>query len=197
MLDVQPLEFVSNDVARDICRTADAVSAAVVLIGAHRPLLLEGTLGGTVGQVVTQAKGAVGVFVDRGLRRIENVMVASFGDVEQTKQLVGRLAKAPGVRLTVMGTKIDLTGQASGGEGIRTLTVAPELLAEVTVQEAGRGYDLVVVSVNGELSAFDDSCQRIVANSSASVLVFHHSPLSQVADEPVAHLGQNFAQSMS
>jgi Kef-type K+ transport system membrane component KefB len=192
-LDVQPMEFVSSDVGRDICRTAEAVSASVVLVGAHRPLLLEGRFGGTVGQVVAQAKSTVGVFVDRGLKQVEQVLVASFGEGNgaQTTQLVRRLEQTPGVSLTLLSAQ----GAADeNGVCVRRLTAAPDVMAEVTLQEAARGYDLVVVSVDGELSTFDDACQRIVADSPASILVYHRVSVDQTAEEPVAHSSQSLLQ---
>lgn len=196
-LDVQPLEFVSSDVGRDICRTAEAVSASVVLVGAHRPLLLEGTFGGTVGQLLEQTKSAVGVFVDRGLERVEKVLVASLGDdtAGHTTQLVRRLGQTPDVKLTVLRAKSGSSPEESSVARVRTVTAAPESMAEVTLQEAARGYDLVVVSADGAASAFDYECQRIITDSPASILVFHHVRASKAVEASLGQLSPSLVRS--
>lgn len=103
MLDVRPLSFVSAHPAVDIRRTAEAKQASVVLLGAHRPLLLEGRLSGTVSDVVTDTRCPVAVLVDRGLSRVERVLVAYAGGPEDLAalELARRISRAPGTQLTL------------------------------------------------------------------------------------------------
>lgn len=199
MLDVQPLEFVSSDVGRDICRTAEAVSASVVLVGAHRPLLLEGTFGGTVGQVVAQAKSAVGVFVDRGLKRVEKVLVVCLDEhvAAPATQLIQSFERTPGSTLTVLTSKSAVFENKAAFRSARVVVATRELMAEVALQQASRGCDLIVVSLTGELSSFEEVCQRLVADAPASVLVLHHVPAVEPVQIPLGRLEQNLVRSPS
>jgi Kef-type K+ transport system membrane component KefB len=103
MLDVRPLGFVSAEPAVDIRRTAEAKQASLVLLGAHKPLLLEGRLSGTVSDVVAESHCPVGVLVDRGLRKVARVLVAYAGGPEDLAalELARRIARAPGTSLTL------------------------------------------------------------------------------------------------
>jgi Kef-type K+ transport system membrane component KefB/nucleotide-binding universal stress UspA family protein len=102
-LDVRPLAFVSAEPALDIGRTAEAKQASLVLLGAHRPLLLEGRLSGTVSEVVAGSSCPVGVLADRGLSKIERVLVAYAGGPEDLAalELARRIGGAAGSELTL------------------------------------------------------------------------------------------------
>lgn len=102
-LDVRPLSFVSSDFAADICRTAQAKQAAFLLLGAHKPLLLEGRLSGAVSEVVARSNCPVGVLVNRGLERIRRVLVAYAGGPEDLAalELARRIGRAAGTSLTL------------------------------------------------------------------------------------------------
>jgi Kef-type K+ transport system membrane component KefB/nucleotide-binding universal stress UspA family protein len=103
MLDVRALGFVSAEPAVDIRRTAEAKQASLVLLGARKPLLLEGRLSGTVRDVVVESHCPVGVLVDRNLRRVQRVLVAYAGGPEDAAalELARRIAQAPGTQLTI------------------------------------------------------------------------------------------------
>lgn len=190
-LDVQSLEYVSSDVGKDICRTAEAVQASIVLVGAHKPLLLEGNFGGIVRQVVEGAKSAVGVFVDRGLTQIARVLLVSpaGSDIARVTPLVHRLAQRPGVELTHVHSDVTsaraITADTLDGDSpprVQTIYADPALVVEVTIQEAQRAYDLVVVFTTADAPNLESVCQRIVADAVTSVLVFHHPAQRQTAD---------------
>lgn len=103
MLNVRPLTFVSAEPAVDICRTAEAKQASLILMGAHKPILLEGRLRGTVSDVVSESPCPVAVLVNRGLEKVERVLVAYAGGPEDLGALAvaRRLGRAPGVALTL------------------------------------------------------------------------------------------------
>ena len=103
MLDISPLGFVSTDLAADICRTAEAKQASFLLLGAHKPLLLEGRLSGTVSEVVARSSCPVGVLVNRGLDKVARVLVAYAGGPEDLAalELARRIGRAPGTSLTL------------------------------------------------------------------------------------------------
>ena len=104
MLEVRPLSFVSAEPAEDIRRAAEAKQASVLLLGAHKPLLMEGSLGGMVSAVAAESYCPVGVLIDRGLRSVNKVLVAYAGGPEDlvALELARRISRAPGVEFTLL-----------------------------------------------------------------------------------------------
>lgn len=190
-LDVQPLEYVSSDVGKDICRTAEAVQASIVLVGAHKPLLLEGNFGGIVREVIEHAKSSVGVFVDKGLTKVARVLLVSptGSDIVGNTSVIRRLAQRSECEFAHIHTDA-ASGRAVTSEGsdgpllsrVQAIYADPTLVEEVTVQEAQRNYDLVVIFMTSETANLETVCQRIAAESAASVLVFHHVAQRHGAD---------------
>lgn len=72
-LRVHPLSFVADDPARDIVRVAEANQASLVLLGVHRPILVEGQLGGVVRRVLADCPVDVAVLVDNGIDELRAV----------------------------------------------------------------------------------------------------------------------------
>lgn len=117
MLEVRPLAFVSAEPAADICRTAEAKQASLVLLGSHKPLLLEGRLSGIVGDVVSSSPCPVGVLFDRGLKKISRVLVAYAGGPEDLAALTlaRRIARTPGTKLTLLHVVPPPNSERPGG----------------------------------------------------------------------------------
>jgi Kef-type K+ transport system membrane component KefB/nucleotide-binding universal stress UspA family protein len=206
MVDVRPLSFVSSEPAADICRTAEAVRAQLVLLGAHKPLLLEGTLGGTVRDVIRNAATPVGVLVDRGLRQVKRVLVAYLGGVEDrlALQLAKRVVAAPGTQLTLLHvvtpgaavlpgkgrTQIDEVFPERDVEGsaVRVLVVEHASAPDAVLDEARRGYDLVILGMRArwglERSLLSLRRRRVLAEAQVSILAVH--PAASVAAEAAA-----------
>jgi len=78
-ISVEPLSFYSQDVARDIAKTARDRQANLVLIGFHKPVFSRTVLGGTVHRVMTATPTDVAVFVDRGMLAPHRVLVPFMG----------------------------------------------------------------------------------------------------------------------
>jgi len=78
-LPVQPIAFVSNDIPTDIAQTAANQSVNLVLMGYHNPIFGKAMLGGTVHRVLSTCPADVGVFVDRGLRNIDRILIPYLG----------------------------------------------------------------------------------------------------------------------
>lgn len=72
---VHPLVRIAGDVARTTAEIAQIDRANLILVGWHRPAFSRNRLGGRVGQILTQAKLDVAVFVDRGRERLETLLV--------------------------------------------------------------------------------------------------------------------------
>ena len=78
-IDVEPLSFVTRDVAGDISRIVEEQGADLVLMGFHKPVLGATILGGTVNRVLTSAGADVAVFVDRGFHQLRRILVPYIG----------------------------------------------------------------------------------------------------------------------
>jgi nucleotide-binding universal stress UspA family protein len=176
MLNVRPLGFVSGEPAVDILRTAEAKQASLVLLGAHKPLLLEGRLSGTVSDVVAESHCPVGVLVDRGLRKVPRVLVAYAGGPEDLAALevARRIAHAPGTSLTLF--HVIPPGDTDGsGPGRHQIANALQDLAEARPESRD----------DSEARATDQILDEAgVDSGSIHVrLVEHSSPPDAVLDE--------------
>lgn len=91
-VDVRPLSFVAADPAQDIVRVAEAKGASLLVLGEHRPLLVEGELAGVVGSVLVASPVDVAVLVDRGLTEVRGMRV--IGEDPAVLALAARLEAA-------------------------------------------------------------------------------------------------------
>ncbi len=69
-VEIVPISAVAADPALDILRVAEDRHAGLILIGSHRPLLIESKLAGVVGRVLANATVDVAVLLDRGLESL-------------------------------------------------------------------------------------------------------------------------------
>ncbi|PZR03642.1 MAG: cation/H(+) antiporter [Archangium gephyra] len=199
-LAVRPLAFISADPAKDICSTAEVKQASLVLLGAHKPLWLEGRLGGTVTEVVTSSQRPVAVLVDRGLLSLQRVLVAYAGGPEDRAalELARRLGRTPGVSLTLLHV-VPPGRAAQPGQGraqvaevvshesipnpeldalsLQLKVVEHESPAEAVLAEAKDGYDLLVLGMNPRWGLDEGFIsirrRRVLAESKVSILVVH------------------------
>ena len=161
------LSFVSDDPARDICELAEARDADLVLLGWHKPVLSQTMLGGVVHEVLSRCPATVGVLVDRGLDRIQRVLVPYLGSAHDRTALglAQRLMTASGAEVTVLHVvreepEGDEAGAGAGGARTLVDSVFSEDSGQVTMRvikhrspaeaalaESGRGYDLVIVGI--------------------------------------------------
>ena len=93
---VRPLAFVSPQPGRDICNVAEVKGANLILLGWHKPVLSGNVLGGTVREVLSNAPMDVGVLIDRGLGRLQRVLVLYHGTPDDlvAVRMAQRLATA-------------------------------------------------------------------------------------------------------
>ncbi len=204
-LGVKPLSFVSAEPAVDICRTARAKQADMLLLGAHKPLLLEGSFGGTVSDVLERTHSPVGVLIDHGLEKVERVLVACVGGPtdEEALRCAARIGAMPGV------TVICLRVMSAGWSQLAVAgpsAAMPEVFAEsraiehpfpaaAVLEEARRGYDLVIVGMH-EIWGLNGGRfglrRRMLAESPVSLLVMHtaSSTVAEPAPFGFIHLNQ-------
>ncbi|ATB29216.1 cation:proton antiporter [Melittangium boletus] len=205
-LDVRPLSFMSAEPGLDICRTAEAKQADLIVLGWHKPLFGKTVLGGTVHEVMREASSDVAVLVDRGLETVRRVLVPFNGSRHDRAALglARRLRTCAGVEVTVLhvtspalphGRPTSLTlvqelfPESSGGVHFKVVAHAsPE--DAVLAEASSGGYDLVVVGVGAEWGLeghlFGLHRERIVSDSRLSLLVVRQP---RPAEEP-AHAAQ-------
>ncbi|CAM3835375.1 universal stress protein [Corallococcus sp. ZKHCc1 1396] len=190
-LSVRTLSFVSSEPARDICRTAQAKRADLVLLGWHKPLFSQTVLGGTVHEVMQESTGTVAVLVDRGLSQVRRVLVPFVGSRHDRAALglARRLFKQAGAEVTVLHVTSP-EGPGSGRAQVEELFPADEGAAvklkvvrhaspeEAALEEVRAGYDLVVVGLGAEWGLedrlFGVQRERIVRDAPASLLLVRH-----------------------
>ncbi|RKH72855.1 cation/H(+) antiporter [Corallococcus interemptor] len=200
-LSVRTLSFVSSEPARDICRTAQAKRADLVLLGWHKPLFSQTVLGGTVHEVMQEVGGTVAVLVDRGLSQVRRVLVPFVGSRHDRAALglARRLVKQAGAEVTVLhvtspkdsgsGTgagraQVEELFPADEGASVKLKVVRHASPEEAALEEAKAGYDLVVVGLGAEWGLedrlFGVQRERIVRDAPASLLLVHHPEAATV-----------------
>ena len=196
-LVIRPLSFVSGNPGHDICNVADVKGADLVILGWHRPLLSQTVLGGTVYEVMREARTDVGVLIDRGLGRIDRVLVPYCGSSHDRAALglARRLSHHTGAAITILHV-IDparaqddpqlrvedqveevFPGESRRGEVVMKV-VPHENPAEAALQEVAHGYDLVLIGVGHEWGLehrqFGMSPEHLLQNCPCSLVVVRH-----------------------
>ncbi len=163
-LPVNPIAFVSPRPAQDICSVAEVKGADLILLGWHKPVVTRTVLGGTVADVLEKAASDVGVFVDRGLQTVRKVLVPFQGTPDDKAALaLARRMTANSAEVTILhvikpgrsaderlGAQQEME-QTFTEEGpwsrasVRMKLVSHDKPAVAALEEAGRGYDLVLV----------------------------------------------------
>jgi Kef-type K+ transport system membrane component KefB len=154
---VKTLSFASSDPADDICRVAAVREAELVLLGAHRPLLGSGALGGVVADVLRQTAAQVAVLIDRGIEAPRRLLVPFRGapDDRAALLLAGRLAGGGGaVTVLAAGARpprelLDQVGAPVAVEAVEP----PAALAEAVAAGCHGDVQLVVAGLEPEPSA--------------------------------------------
>ena len=168
-LSVNPIAFVSPRPAQDICSVAEVKGANLVILGWHKPVVTRTVLGGTVADVLEKAPADVGVFVDRGLQAVRKVLVPFQGTPDDKAALMlARRMTAANAEVTILhvikpgradterlGAQQEIE-QSFTEEGpwnrtsVRMKLVSHEKPAVAAVEEAARGYDLVIVGAGNQ-----------------------------------------------
>jgi nucleotide-binding universal stress UspA family protein len=205
-LEVRPLSFVSTEPGADICRTAEAKRADLILMGWHKPLFSRTVLGGTVHEVMQEAGTDVAVLVDRGLKEPRRILVPFIGGPHDRAalKLARRLLAHEGTEVTLLhvtspdrapgspATRTRVEDLFPEGAGrVRFQVVTHASAEEAALEEARRGYDLVVVGVGAEWGLeshlFGLHRERIIQEAPTSLLIVRHpkaSPAEAQAPEP-------------
>ncbi len=85
---LQPIIRISNNVARETIQIAQYEQANLILVGWHRPAFSSNRLGGRVGQILSTAPLDVAVFVDKGGKRLESLLVPYSANIHDDLALI-------------------------------------------------------------------------------------------------------------
>jgi Kef-type K+ transport system membrane component KefB/nucleotide-binding universal stress UspA family protein len=100
-----PIVRIASDVAREIAEIAEIDRADLIILGWHRPVLDRNRLGGRVGQILTQARVDVAIYVDRRRERLDSLLVPYSANIHDDLGLelaLRLLANEDRRRLTVL-----------------------------------------------------------------------------------------------
>jgi nucleotide-binding universal stress UspA family protein len=189
-LRVKTMAYVSGEPGVDICAVAQAKAADLVLVGWHRPVLNQTMLGGVVYDVMNDAPCDVGAFLDRGLDRVERVLLPFVGSLHDHAAL--RLAKRlveRGAEVTLLHVKkpdeeagdravrraADQVFQEPSGGMVNILMAYDAEPLEVAIKESNNGYDLLIVGIGRDWGLEQRLVgvyqERLMRDSPVSVLV--------------------------
>jgi Kef-type K+ transport system membrane component KefB/nucleotide-binding universal stress UspA family protein len=189
-VDLQTLEFVSSDPGTDITRTADAKQASLLLLGWHKPLLLEGPMGGTVKKVVTRSRRPVAVLIDRQLHLLKRVLVAigsSPADAAALRVAL-QLAGSPSIELTVVQVAVsdnksplrdeltELWTALEARPNTRMRFIQDPWPADLVIEISRRDHDLLVFGIDArdeKDTVFADQRLKVIGDTTISVLAVH------------------------
>jgi Kef-type K+ transport system membrane component KefB len=192
-IEVEPISFVSREVADDIAGVAQTRHVSLVLMGFHRPVIGRAILGGTVHRVLTTTPADVAIFVDRNLEQVKTILVPYMGSAHDrlALELAARAAQSTGASITVLhvvpprrgtgtaalGARADVERIFREGEqksAVHFRVVEDHSPVRAVLAEA-RHADLTVVGVSEqwglESQLFGWRPQRIAQDSSNSLLL--------------------------
>src|SRR5258706_1155731 len=192
-LPVEPITFVSNDVPSDIAQTAANHSVNLVLMGYHNPIFGKAMLGGTVHRVLTSCPTDIGVFVDRGLRNIDRILIPYLGSPHDilALELAARIVRNTSAQATILHvvppmsvsaaksaeakrTAEKMFDNGSENASIRFQVIEDSSPAGVVLHQA-REFDLVIIGVAEEWGLesrlFGWRPEKIARDCPASLLI--------------------------
>lgn len=193
-VSVDLLRFASRDIPSDIARVARSQHADLILMGFHKPVFSRTILGGTVHRVLAAADCDVAVLVDRGFSTVRRILVPYHGSRHDrlALDLAGRCARSSDAEIVVLHVVAggeqrprvaDVVERTYRDPALRTrvtLKVVPtDSSVDAVIEEASRGYDLVVVGVEDawglESHLFGFRPERIADECAATLLLARES----------------------
>lgn len=157
---VHPIVRVTQDVARETAQIAELDRADLILVGWHRPTFSSNRLGGRVGQILSNAKVDVAIFVDRGRGQLNNLLVPYAANIHDDLGLelaLRLLVNSEERRLTVL--RVAVNGEPENNLSYEFQRVIEQLPAsvqdriETPIVEAAEPIQAVVAaSANADLT---------------------------------------------
>jgi Kef-type K+ transport system membrane component KefB len=189
---VEPISFVGRDVPQDIARVAAESAVDLVLIGFHRPVFGKTILGGTVHRILRETPVDAAVFVDRGFKTAQRVLIPYLGSKHDrlALELAGRLARNTKAQITALHI---VQPKRGGDQALHAETTITRVFNDPTqpapvnirvvqsdypvdaVLEASHDFDLIIIGVSEEwgLSSqlFGWRSERIAEACASSMLI--------------------------
>jgi nucleotide-binding universal stress UspA family protein len=200
-LPVQPITFVSSDIPSDIAQTVANHHINLVLMGYHNPIFGKSMLGGTVHRVLTTCPTHVAVFVDRGLRNIDRILVPYLGSAHDSLalELAARIVRNTTAQATILQVVPPMTASApKSAEAKRAVEKTFETQANSAsvsfhvvedsspvgvVLHHARDFDLVIIGVAEqwglESRLFGWRPEKIARDCPASLLIVRNFAKTQ------------------
>lgn len=185
---VRPRSFVSRDVARDIADVAHERGAGLILMGWHKPIVGESILGGTVNEVMRQARADVAVYLERQFQPWRRILVPFQEGVHDrgALALAGNIAAQSDAEITIVhvvphggqvveaGLRATLSETFERGR-VHLQVVESEAPLDAAVQVAQQGFDLMIVGIaetwGREPALFNHRHGRLARECPGSILV--------------------------
>lgn len=203
-VNVEPISFVSRDIADDIAGVAQTRQVNLVLMGFHRPIIGRAILGGTVHRVFTTAPADVAIFVHRKFTEPKKILVPYLGGMHDrlALELAERMARHADVKVTVLHVVAPQRQHNATALGARntvkeTFTEPDEASAVhfkvvehdspvAAVLDEAKEADLVVIGVSEEWGLESQLLgwrpQRIADESPSSLLIVRKSAQAAQAE---------------
>jgi Kef-type K+ transport system membrane component KefB/nucleotide-binding universal stress UspA family protein len=213
-IPVEPISFVTRDVAEDVATVAQTRGVDLLVMGYHKPVIGRTILGGTVHRVLTNTPADIAIFVDRGFplaARSVRILVPYLGSPHDrlAMDLAARMAKRmPEARTTVLHvvppkrggddpalgakTEVDRAFSEPGQSGpVRFKVVEDGSPVDAILREAADA-DLVLIGVAEEWGLeshlFGFRPHRITEDAPSSLLIVrkYARPVSAAPTPPAA-----------
>lgn len=200
-LTVEPVSFVSREIAGDIAAVAEARYADLVLMGFHKPVFGKALLGGTVHRVMNQCPTDVAILIDRGVEHARSILVPFLGSPHDRLaiSLAERLARTMQAQVTILHiveSSADRTKLGAQSEVDRVFSnpalagsvhfrvVADDSPEDVVLREA-RNFDLLVIGVSEEWGLesrlIGIKPERVAQEAPSSLLIVRNRPSARRA----------------
>ncbi|MGB7156853.1 MAG: cation:proton antiporter [Tepidisphaeraceae bacterium] len=192
-VNVEPISFVSRDIADDIAGVAQTRHVNLVLMGFHRPVIGHAILGGTVHRVFTTTPSDVAIFVDRQFTGAKKILVPYLGGTHDrlALELADRMARNAGAAVTVLHvvppkrhdeaaalgakTEVEKTFAEAGKAAAIAFKVIEHYSPVTAVLDEAKDADLIVIGVSEEWGLESQLLgwrpQRIADESPTSLLI--------------------------
>jgi len=165
----------------------------LVLMGYHNPIFGKAMLGGMVHRVLTACPTPVAVFVDRGLRNIDRILVPYLGSAHDALalELAARIVGHTSAKATVLHVVQPMTASAAasaeakrvvektfggdGQSGLVSFVVVEDSSPVGVILHQARDFDLVIIGVAEEWGLesrlFGWRPEKIARDCPASLLI--------------------------
>src|SRR5690606_1802005 len=195
--DVRPMSFVSQSPSDDIVDVARFKCAELVVLGWHKPIVLDHVLGGVVGDVLEHATADVAVYIERNFEAWQRVLVPVHTLLHDHAALeaAGRIAVNTGAGITILRVLPpgapedplplpDALAREDVRDRVRVHEVRSAEPIDAVVDELrGGAYQLALLGVGptwGLMPAFfGPRHERLVRETSVSLLVVRRSARAQ------------------